>query len=187
MKRLIFSIVLIFIVLSCVACRTETQTDVTVDTQIGEGIFSSFVTTDINNNVVSQKLFEDHKVTMINIWGTFCGPCIKEMPELAQLNVEYADKGFQVIGIPIDVTDRNNNKIADKITEMNEIIASTGADYTHLLPSKTLNDAYLSTVQAVPVSIFVNKDGYVIGSVYMGAKEKAEWETIINAMLGSIE
>ena len=124
---------------------------------------------------------------MINVWGTFCGPCIREMPDLAALNAKYSDRGFQIIGIPIDVVDNNLNKIPGKIAEMNEIIETTGADYRHLVPSRSLNDALLSSLQAVPASFFFDEEGRLIGDVYMGARSEAEWETIINSILESME
>ena len=41
----------------------------------------AFETTDLDGNTVnSADLFAASKLTMINIWGTFCGPCISEMP-----------------------------------------------------------------------------------------------------------
>ena len=48
------------------------------------------------NKVDSKELFAKAKVTMINVWGTFCSPCIMEMPDLGELSREYADKDFQV-------------------------------------------------------------------------------------------
>ena len=171
-----------FVLLFLASCSEQDQQ---VDTQVGDGIFSSFTAVDIDGNIVSQKIFAEHKVTMINIWGTFCGPCIKEMPDLAALNREYSDQGFQVIGIPLDVLDRNLEKIPDKIVEMHDIIDATGADYRHILNSKSLHEAYLSEVQSMPVTIFVNSEGCIIGSPYMGAKSKTFWENVIKAMLES--
>lgn len=165
------------------SCGGETK----ISTEIGEGIFSSFVTTDMNGIVVTQKVFEEHKVTMINLWGTFCSPCISEMPDLAELNKEYADQGFQVIGIPIDIVDQNMIKIDDKVKDARDIISSTGADFMHIVPSETLHEAYLKNVQSTPETIFVNKEGKIIGSSYYGAKSKAEWENIIKTLLESVE
>ena len=168
---------------SFASCGGETK----VSTEIGEGVFSSFVSTDMNGAVVTQKIFENHKVTMINLWGTFCSPCISEMPDLAELNKEYADQGFQVIGIPVDIVDQNLIKIDDKVKDARDIISSTGADYTHIVPSETLNEAYLNDAQTVPETVFVNSEGKIIGSSYMGAKSKAEWENIIKILLESVE
>ncbi len=67
------------------------------------GILSSFSATDLDGNAVDESIFSSSKLTMVNIWATFCGPCIGEMPDLGLLNEEYASEGFQVVGIVADV------------------------------------------------------------------------------------
>ena len=65
----------------------------------------SFNSIDLDGNEISSELYSNNKITMVNIWGTFCGPCIREMPDLAKLNQEYKSKGVEIIGIPIDIAD----------------------------------------------------------------------------------
>jgi cytochrome c biogenesis protein CcmG/thiol:disulfide interchange protein DsbE len=50
------------------------------------------------------KTFADYKgqVVLINIWGTFCPPCIAEMPSLERLHKAYGDSGLKIIGVSID-------------------------------------------------------------------------------------
>lgn len=155
--------------------------------EIGEDILSSFTAVDLDGNAVDQSLLSDHKITMVNVWGTFCSPCIGEMSDLAALHQAYADQGFQVIGIPIDVVDKNLQTISGKITDAEEIIASTGADYCHLVPSKSLNDTILSGVQSVPLTVFVDEEGRQVGPAYLGAKSREKWETIIKELLESVQ
>src|ERR1035437_2234281 len=49
----------------------------------------------------------DHKgkVVLVNLWGIWCGPCVAEMPALAQIQQTYADKGFEVLGLNIGSDD----------------------------------------------------------------------------------
>ena len=42
---------------------------------------------------------------MINVWGTFCGPCIREMPDLARISESHKNSGVEVVGVVIDVTE----------------------------------------------------------------------------------
>ena len=184
MKRIIGFVIICAMILSFSCCASEKAE---VDTTAGEGLLSSFAAVDTDGNIVDQSILKDCKLTMINVWGTFCGPCIREMPDLAALNDKYAERGFQIIGIPMDVVDNNLNKIPEKIAEMNEIIETTGANYRHLIPSKSLNDALLSSLLAVPASFFFDKEGRLIGDVYMGARSGTEWETVINSILESME
>lgn len=39
---------------------------------------------------------------LINVWASWCGPCIKEMPELQRYSAEQGGKGVQVVGIALD-------------------------------------------------------------------------------------
>ncbi|MFR3500045.1 MAG: TlpA disulfide reductase family protein, partial [Paraclostridium bifermentans] len=59
---------------------------------------SGFKTTDLNGNKVTSDLFSKNKLTMVNIWATWCGPCIDEMPEISKLYNELPI-GTNVISI----------------------------------------------------------------------------------------
>lgn len=166
-------------------CAGE-QPETTAAVETGNAVFGTFTTTDLAGNPVDQRVFSDHKLTMVNIWATFCNPCIGEMPDLAKLNNAFGDD-FQVVGIVIDATDRNGIVLPDKKAEADYIVEATGANYLHLLPSKALNSAYLGGVQSVPETIFVDENGNQVGQKYLGARSKAEWTKIINTLLESMK
>lgn len=50
------------------------------------------------------KTFADYKgqVVLLNIWGTFCPPCIYEMPSLERLHQAYGDSGLKIVAVSID-------------------------------------------------------------------------------------
>ena len=143
----------------------------------------SFSTKSLEGKEISDDMFAKNKVTMLNIWGTFCPPCIKEMPDLAKLNEANKEKGVEVAGIVIDLTDRNGNIIPQAKKDADTIIAKTGANYTHIVPSKDMMNGLLRNVQAVPTTIFVNSEGKIIGQIYMGARSQKDWQRIIDGLL----
>jgi thiol-disulfide isomerase/thioredoxin len=49
----------------------------------------------------SLTLFQGHPV-VVNFWASWCGPCVEEMPALAQLHRDYMKKGIQFIGLGVD-------------------------------------------------------------------------------------
>lgn len=66
----------------------------------------SFETTDLDGNPVkSEELFAGHKVTMINNWATWCGPCCGELPELEKLAAEIGEKDCRITEICDDTID----------------------------------------------------------------------------------
>src|SRR5688572_2027979 len=42
------------------------------------------------------------KVVLLNVWATWCGPCVYEIPELQKLHEHYVSRGFEVIGVSVD-------------------------------------------------------------------------------------
>lgn len=153
----------------------------------GGGVLSSFTAQDLSGNEVDQSIFAGHKLTMVNIWATFCGPCLSEMPELGEIHAQYADKGVQVVGIVTDVLNQDGSYNEAQIATARDAVSLTGADYLHLLPSPDLIVNKLQFVTAVPETIFVDSQGNQVGESYLGAKSKDQWTAIIDELLAQVE
>lgn len=166
----------------------------TYDTESGEyaapvkdGTLSSFLAYDLNGVAVDESIFSDYKLTMLNFWGTFCGPCLREMPELGELAAEYADKGVRIVGVVSDVTQKADGSFnQDKLQTARDLVAQTGADYLHLLGSYDLVKAKLGSVTGVPDTIFVDSEGKLVGLEYVGANSKDTWAKIIDETLAEV-
>lgn len=158
------------------------QADNTAEASEKNEIFGEFKTKTLDGEEVDQDIFAKADLTMVNIWGTFCGPCIREMPELGELSREYADKGFQMVGIISDVSQPEDDTAL-------EIVKKTEADYTHLVIPKDANMQYriLKNAQVVPTTIFLDKDGNQVGDTYPGAKSKKQWTAVIDEMLEKVQ
>jgi len=137
-------------------------------------------TVDINGKAYDNSLFDDYKLTMVNLWATYCGPCIGEMPDLGVLNEEYADQDVQVVGIVLDYTSEID------LPNIESIINDTGADYIHLLPNATMSNV-LSNTFSVPTTYFLNEKGEQVGEEYIGSRSKAEWAAIIDRLQEEVE
>ena len=138
----------------------------------------TFTARDLDGNAVTEAVFANADLTMLNVWATFCGPCLQEMPDLGELSEEYADKGVQIVGVVSDVGDSE----ADMQT-VRDIIDSTGADYVHLLPSAEMQSGLLADMMYVPTTLFFDRNGNQINGEIVGSKSKADWEAVIDRML----
>src|SRR5215470_5829912 len=75
------------------------------------------------------------KVMVVDFWATFCPPCVRQVPRLAELNRKYRDKGLEVIGLTSDPeTDRR---------KVEEFLKKAGADYTVGYDNQWLSSAFL--------------------------------------------
>jgi thiol-disulfide isomerase/thioredoxin len=144
------------------------------------GTLSSFSAQDLSCVTRDESIFSGYKLTMINIWATFCSPCLGEMPELGQLAEENRSRGVQIVGIVSDIYSD------DDLDTARSLVAQTGASYLHLVPSADLYSAVLNQVQYVPTTVFVDSHGTVVGQTYVGAKSEADWQDIIDDLLESI-
>ena len=72
--------------------------------RVGE-LMPAFTLPDLDGMPVQ---FPDHfkgKPLLINVWASWCAPCIEEMPELARFAARHADTGPQVVGLALDTPD----------------------------------------------------------------------------------
>lgn len=134
---------------------------------------------DIEGNAVSSTIFSESKLTMVNVWATYCNPCLGEMPGLGELAVKYDSEEFQIIGIISDVQEGAAQEMMDLAADL---IEQTGADYTHLLLNESLYYALLTDVSAVPTTFFIDENGVILDTV-IGAMDKSAWEEKINELL----
>ena len=117
-----------------------------------------FETKDLDgNSVTSADLFAQNEVTMINVWATWCGPCIGELSELQQIHSRMQEKNCGIVGLLTDA----DLEAARRLVEEN------GVEYPVILAPDNLME--ILPVNAYPTSYFVGRDGTVLDSAIVGA------------------
>ena len=145
-------------------------------TAAGTGEQFVFETTDLDGNAVtSAALFAGHKVTMINIWATWCDPCKNELPELEEFAKELAGKDCQIIGICEDTSYDDT-----AASEAKEILAKAGVTYTNIKATDEMLE--MMTCLAMPTSYFVDSEGHVLTMPVRGADFEKYRERIEEAL-----
>ena len=125
--------------------------------------FGEFTSTDLDGNEVTEAIFAEKDLTVLNIWGTYCGPCKDEMPELAKWAEELPDN-VQIIGMVIDVPERD----ADMIKTAKEICADTGVKYINITDNDSV-EALLTSVEAIPTTFILDSEGKTVCTPIVGA------------------
>ena len=170
MKKIFLSLLMV-IALSSITIFAQSKTKI------------EFSAKDIYNKNISSDVFDDAELTMINIWGTFCGPCIKEMPDLSLLSKKYDEQKFQIIGIVIDAVNRKGFPDSKQMDVAKKIVKQTGAVYIHIVPDTKLQNGILQNIFAVPTTIFVDKNGNQVGETYTGSRSLADWQKIVDSLI----
>ncbi len=94
------------------------------------------------------------KVTLLEFWGSWCGPCREGNPELVRIYNEFKDKGFDILGVAAD----------DKKEEWIETVKKDSLTWQNVSDLKgDKNKAVLIYgVYYYPANFLINKDGVII-------------------------
>jgi peroxiredoxin len=100
------------------------------------------------------------KVLLVDFWGTFCPPCVKQAPRLAELNKRFRDQGFEVIGLTSDPKSDQE--------KVEEFIKKAGINYTIGYANDWVSRAFLRWTEdntgspPLPQLFLISRDGRVI-------------------------
>ena len=144
------------------------------DRLIGQTL--EFETTDLDGNPVkSADLFKDNKITMVNVWGSWCVNCINEMAELAQLHHRLQEKGCGIVGLEYEP------KPIETVAETaRAVMTANGTTYPNAI--KPQDNPILDQFNSYPTTMFVDREGRILTYPILGAAV-AKYEPTVEALL----
>lgn len=145
-----------------------------------------FETTGIDGKTYTEKVFSDYDLTLVNVFTTWCSPCVKEIPELQELYKEMKEKGVGVAGVVLDTTDEKGNQDEEAVKKAGILQEKTKAEYPFLMPDTTMMNGRLQGISAFPETFFVDKDGNIVGDTYTGSHTLDEWKEIVEKELKNV-
>ena len=148
---------------------------------------SDFSTQDVYGTAYTQDVFKDYDLTMVNIFTTWCSPCVAEMPELEKLYQQMKDKGVGVVGVVLDVLNEKGEAPQEDLERAQTLVERTGVTYPVLLPDSTYFNGRLTGIEAFPETFFVDKDGNIVGETYSGSGDLEYWMSIVEKELAAVK
>ncbi|MEG0392616.1 MAG: TlpA disulfide reductase family protein, partial [Anaerovoracaceae bacterium] len=123
------------------------------------GNLNQFEAPTLGGEKVNQDSFKEYDITMVNIWATWCGPCVEELPEIGKL-YEQLPKNVNLISICTD---------AEEERELaTEILEKSNSKFTTLIGNDALDKSLLKQIDSLPTTVFVDSKGNVVGEVQVG-------------------
>ena len=126
--------------------------------------FPEFTAKTISGEDISSDLFKDSKLTVVNVWGSWCGPCVQEIPELQKLYESMKDKDVNVIGLAQDA--------GTDLDAVKEIIDKNKVTYQNIVPEGATED-FVMSLMAFPTTFFVDSDRNIVGVIQGGRNLEA--------------
>ena len=120
---------------------------------------AQFETTDLEGNTVTQDVFKDYDITMVNVWATWCGPCRSELPDLEKA-YENLPENANIISICEDANEEE--ELAKAVVE------KTGMTYTVLMLDEELEESVMQYISAFPTTFLVDSEGHLVGTPLIG-------------------
>jgi len=136
------------------------QMDVESKTSIGHQ-YIDIALKDPNGNIIKVSDYvSKNKVTMIDFWASWCGPCRAEMPNVIKAYRAYKDKGFAIVGVSLD----------SKGESWKNAIKTLGIPWPQISDLKGWNSAGAAAynITSIPATILINQKGEIIAKNLRG-------------------
>ena len=128
----------------------------------GEQTLEDFTADTLDGGEFTMEDVKASDLTMINVWGTYCPPCLEEMPELARLETSLPDN-VKLVTYCIDG--------AEERQAAEEIIEETGFEGVVMISQDGGLDDLLDQSEYVPTTYFIDRSGKMAADPVVGAPE----------------
>ena len=145
-----------------------------------------FETKGVDGKDYTEKVFSDYDLTLVNIFTTWCSPCVNEIPELEKLYEEMKEKGVGVVGVVLDTVGDHAKHDDPAVKKAPLLQEKKKAYYPFLIPDSTMMNGRLNGISAFPETFFVDKEGNIVGETYSGSHSLDEWKEIVEKELENV-
>lgn len=130
----------------------------------------------MNGGTFTQADF-DGKITLVNFWATWCGPCVVEIPEFVALKEEWKDRPFEILGVSMD---------EEGFDMVRPFAEDFYMNYPQILDVQGELGEGFGGVYALPGTFVVGSDGKIL-SGYLGLFPIKEYMPDLEMLVAELE
>ena len=174
MKRTIHIILLVCILSACCGVLFLPKADAAAQkATLKQGDQLRFETGDVDGNeLASEDFFGANRITVVNIWATWCKPCVAELEDLAAMHTRIRKSDCGVAGIIFDGD--------TALAECKKLMKEKKVNYPVILPSEDM--PWLEEMKTLPVTLFVDGEGKLLCDPVTGASPE-KYEEVLTELL----
>lgn len=168
------------------ADTAQNATNSIADSTEVQGLWAQDIqTTSLSGESVTADTFSENTLTILNVWATWCPPCVEELPHLQAASEAFSDRGVQIIGVLQDGVTELLVPDETAIASAQTLLTDAGASYLVILPDETITASLIRQMQYFPTTYFIDQNGTIINTV-VGANDAEAWEAMIHEALEAL-
>ena len=134
-------------------------------------IAPDFTLADLDGNWVSLSELKG-KVVLLNFWGTWCGPCRREIPAFIKLTEKYKKDGLEIVGITLTSgSPENIQSFSDKWGINYTLLTDIEGNETQVVTAK-YGQVTRQRITGIPTTFIIDREGY-IRQRYVGPRSES--------------
>lgn len=145
----------------------------------GPGLFPfTFRLPDINGKQVDLKTLKG-KVVIVDLWGTWCPPCRKEIPHFVRLKTRYGRDGLEIVGVNFERT----NSRSEAVRLVRKTHSQLKMNYRCVLGTDEI-ESQVPDLRGFPTTLILDRSGEVRAKL-VGYHSYEQLEEIVKPLLSS--
>ena len=111
------------------------------------------------------------KVVLLNFWGTWCGPCRREIPDFNKLHAKYQKDGLEIVGITITSGSPKNIYNFMKEWDIEYTVLTDIEDSETQRVTAYYGRAIGQPITGLPTTLIIDRGGYIVKG-YIGPRNE---------------
>ncbi len=169
MKRFYHAIPLILLSLVIACGQKETETSADTFSDLPKAYNFELVT--LEGEKITLKDYRG-KALILDIWDTWCPPCIKGIPDFIELYSKYNDKGLEILGVAIG---------REGVDAVRDFVQQNRVNYTNALMTEDFIPG-VGNIRGIPTTFVIDKNGRIYKK-YVGYRAQSVFEQDIRKIL----